>query len=264
LMIYYRGDRMTQLRERHGQRDRRRWWLAISVLVLLGAVACGGRREPAKPLQEPHDAVSATPGTPDEPIGTFHIVRPGETVWAISRAYNRTVESIAEANDLADVNRIHAGQRLLIPGAPEIQRVPSSDLYSDNGGRSRDQGPALAWPVPGREILSRFGASRRTHRHTGLDIRGKRGDPVTAAAAGRVTFSSSMSGYGKTVIVDHGGGLQTLYAHNKALLVRVGEHVSRGQEIATVGRSGNATTEHCHFEVRLNDVAVDPLAYLSR
>jgi murein DD-endopeptidase MepM/ murein hydrolase activator NlpD len=201
---------------------------------------------------------------PEDPIRISHIVRSGETLWSISRAYDQTVKSLAEANNLSDANRLRVGQRLLIPGATTTRRVPSTDLHVPNGGRSRDQGPALAWPVRGREILSRFGASRRTHRHTGLDIRGKGGDPVTAAAAGSVTFSSSMSGYGKTVIINHGGGLQTLYAHNRALLVHLGEHVSREQKIATVGRSGNASTEHCHFEVRRHKVAVDPLTYLSQ
>ena len=151
------------------------------------------------------------------------------------------------------------------------ERERQSDKSIGSGHRGQEPArqaqephPVLAWPVRGREILSRFGASRRTHRHTGLDIRGKGGDPVMAAAAGSVTFSSSMSGYGKTVIINHGGGLQTLYAHNKALLVHLGEHVSRGQEIATVGRTGNASTEHCHFEVRRHNVAVDPLTYLSQ
>jgi murein DD-endopeptidase MepM/ murein hydrolase activator NlpD len=83
-----------------------------------------------------------------------------------------------------------------------------------------------------------------------------------ASAAGRVTYSGTMRGYGKVVILDHGNGLETLYAHNKKLLVNVGKRVSRGQKIATVGRTGNASTEHVHFEVRRNKGAVDPLKYL--
>jgi murein DD-endopeptidase MepM/ murein hydrolase activator NlpD len=167
------------------------------------------------------------------------------------------VETIADANRLDDVNRITVGQRLFIPGATKLRIVPPSDLY--NSSRA---GTVLGWPVKGREILSRFGERRSSHRHTGLDIRGNHGDPVYAAAAGTVTYSSTMRGYVRTVIIDHGNGLQTLYAHNTALLVRSGARVSRGQAIAKVGRTGNASTEHCHFEVRRNDVAVDPLKYL--
>jgi murein DD-endopeptidase MepM/ murein hydrolase activator NlpD len=174
-------------------------------------------------------------------------VRRGDTLYSIARAYGTEVDDIAKANGLRDVNRLDVGQRLLIPGAAATREVPSSDTTG-----SRDAA-SLAWPVRG-EILSTFGAPRPGRRHAGLDIRGRRGDPIVAAAAGRVTYSGTMRGYGKVVIVDHGGGLETRYAHNKKLLVRAGERVSRGQRIATVGRSGNATGDHVHF--------VDPLRYL--
>ena len=72
-----------------------------------------------------------------------------------------------------------------------------------------------------------------------------------------------MRGYGNTVILDHGEGFQSLYAHNSRLLVRAGDEVSRGEPIAVVGKSGNATGEHCHFEIRKDRVPVDPLPYLS-
>ena len=206
------------------------------------------------------------PGIPDEPTGVLHTVRPGETVWAIASAYHQSVREITEANNLVDVNRIRVGQRLLIPGATEERALPPRDPGA--GSRSRSNTPSrgtvlLAWPVRGREILSRFGTRRGNRRHQGLDIRGRRGEPVTAAAAGKVTFSATMRGYGRTVILDHGRGLKTLYAHNSSLWVRFGERVSRGQQIATVGRTGNASTEHIHFEVRRRNAPVDPLEFLS-
>jgi murein DD-endopeptidase MepM/ murein hydrolase activator NlpD len=220
--------------------------------VVLGSVllssGCGATWQTVKPAPSP--ATSRAPAV-------FHTVQPGETLWAISRVYEQAVRTIADANDLDDVNRITAGQRLYIPGATELRAVPPVDLFN-----SSRPGPVLGWPLKGREILSRFGEQRHSHRHTGLDIRGNLGDPVYAAAAGTVIYSSTMRGYGRTVILDHGSGLQTLYAHNTALLVQTGNRVNRGQAIAKVGRSGNASTEHCHFEVRLDDVAVDPLNYL--
>ncbi len=74
---------------------------------------------------------------------------------------------------------------------------------------------------------------------------------------------AGLRGYGKTVILDHRDGMQSLYAHNSVLLVRVGERVEQGQSIARVGRTGNATTDHCHFEIRLNDRRVDPMRWLT-
>jgi murein DD-endopeptidase MepM/ murein hydrolase activator NlpD len=71
-----------------------------------------------------------------------------------------------------------------------------------------------------------------------------------------------MRGYGKTVILDHGDGLRSLYAHNAKLLVRVGQSVERGQPVALLGRTGNATADHCHFEIRRGDRRLDPLLFL--
>ena len=111
-------------------------------------------------------------------------------------------------------------------------------------------------------ILSYFGAARKSHVHQGVDIAGQSGQRVVATAKGRVVYSGQQRGYGRTVVIDHGGGFRTLYAHNSALLVRDGEKVRRGQAIARVGRSGNASTTHCHFEVRQDNVPVDPLLYV--
>jgi len=193
----------------------------------------------------------------EQAVEIRHSVQVGETVWAISRAYGVPVDEIVNVNRLADVTDIPVGYDLLIPGATELRDVPRTDLY----GEYRP-GPVLDWPVAGREILSRFGAPRNGYSHTGLDINGRKGDPVTAAGDGTVTHSSAMRGYGKTVIIDHGGGIKTLYAHNTALLVHVGDKVTRGQPIAKVGRTGNASTDHVHFEVHRDGVAVDPLKHL--
>ncbi len=121
----------------------------------------------------------------------------------------------------------------------------------------------LRWPVQGR-ILSRFGHRRSTHAHQGLDIGVPRGTPVRAAAAGRVVFSGRMKGYGNVVILDHGRGIETVYAHNRANRVRRGERVERGEIIADSGASGNATAPHLHFEVREAQRPRDPLGYLPR
>lgn len=116
------------------------------------------------------------------------------------------------------------------------------------------------WPVPGGELISAFGTPRGSHRHEGIDVRGTFGAPVIAALAGRVTYSGSgMRGYGKTVVLEHAHGLRTLYAHNSALLVRVGQQVNRGSAIARIGQTGNATTPHVHFEMQRHLTPFDPL-----
>jgi murein DD-endopeptidase MepM/ murein hydrolase activator NlpD len=122
-------------------------------------------------------------------------------------------------------------------------------------------GSALAWPVRG-PILSGFGAARGRRHHQGVDIKAARGTLVRAAAAGHVIESRWRRGYGNLVAIDHGDGVQTRYAHLAEVFVRPGASVARGQAIATVGATGNATTPHLHFEVRRAGRLRDPIAWL--
>lgn len=124
----------------------------------------------------------------------------------------------------------------------------------------------MAWPVNG-EITSPFGW--RVHPiwgtqifHAGLDIGADYGDPVHAADSGTVVFAGWMGGYGNAVMIDHGGGMVTLYGHNSSITVGEGEQVSKGQTIALAGSTGNSTGPHCHFEVRIHGEVVSPLQYL--
>ena len=122
------------------------------------------------------------------------------------------------------------------------------------------------WPTSGR-ITSYFGGRKSpggigSTNHKGIDIAGRYGTPIYAADGGTVTYSGWMGGYGYTVRVDHGKGKVTYYAHNSSLLVSVGQHVYKGQQIAKMGSTGNSTGNHCHFEVRVNGVARNPLNYL--
>lgn len=128
----------------------------------------------------------------------------------------------------------------------------------------------LVWPLAtdGSGILSSAYGERLHPRgsdsrfHAGLDLRARAGTPVYAAADGVVTRSEASGAYGNVVIVDHGGGLGTLYAHHRENLVRAGERVRRGQPIGLVGRTGNATGDHLHFEVHWRDGTVDPRTVL--
>jgi murein DD-endopeptidase MepM/ murein hydrolase activator NlpD len=127
--------------------------------------------------------------------------------------------------------------------------------------------PSL-WPVMGR-ITSPFGErldpfDGEGEFHTGLDIASHYDDGVRAAADGVVTWTGRREGYGRVVILDHGFGITTWYAHLAAYDVQVGERVKRGEVVAQEGESGRATGPHVHFEVRINNTPVNPLPYLRR
>ncbi|HEY8418055.1 MAG TPA: LysM peptidoglycan-binding domain-containing protein [Limnochordales bacterium] len=185
-----------------------------------------------------------------------HVVEPGDTLWHIARRYEVTVEAIASANGLADPSMLQIGQKLVIPsigGGSDSQSLAPAN-------RAGGQRVTLAWPVQGR-LTSPFGP-RWDRMHYGVDIAAPTSTPVLAAAAGTVTYADWMGNYGLLVIIDHGNGIETRYAHNSRVLVKVGEQVQRGQRIALVGSTGNSTGPHVHFEVLVNGENQDPLEWL--
>jgi len=117
------------------------------------------------------------------------------------------------------------------------------------------------WPLEKCVYMSGYGI-RRGRRHDGIDLAAKGGTPIKAAADGEVVFSKRMRGYGRLVLLKHKGNFFTAYAHNRSNLVKKGKKVRQGQVIAKVGRSGRATGNHLHFEIRKGQKAVDPLRYL--
>jgi lipoprotein NlpD len=121
-------------------------------------------------------------------------------------------------------------------------------------------GEPLAWPTLG-VLISGFG-ERERDKHEGIDLASPEGTPVRAADEGTVLFAGEQKGYGNLVLVAHAGDLVTVYAHNSENLVKKGAKVSRGQQIARVGHTGNATGPHLHFEVRVGARPRDPLGFL--
>lgn len=148
----------------------------------------------------------------------------------------------------------------------EIKKLQSNLAYMGGG--------IMAWPVPNWPISSTPGNlfGYRWHpifhdwrKHTGVDIAAPTGAKFVAAESGKVIVASgSFGGYGETVIIDHGGGITTLYGHCSALYVSVGQYVTKGTVISAVGSSGNSTGPHAHFEVRKNGTPVDPLPYIKK
>ena len=126
----------------------------------------------------------------------------------------------------------------------------------------------MLWPVPGHYMLSDTFRSRynpvngKLEFHTGIDIPAPTGSSILAADSGTVITAGWINGYGYAVIIDHGNGITTLYGHNSRLLVSAGQHVNRGDVIARAGSTGNSTGPHCHFEIRVNGKAVNPVPYV--
>lgn len=139
----------------------------------------------------------------------------------------------------------------------ELSSLPWNKYKS---GWNSDLEGEFVWPVENGRINSGFG-QRRGRLHEGLDIGGHEGQIIRSVASGRVVFSGSLRGYGNTVVVYHGQGISSVYAHNRENLAVVGQIVQRGGPVATVGRTGRATGHHVHFEIRKDGQAVNPLRY---
>lgn len=129
-------------------------------------------------------------------------------------------------------------------------------------------GGAMTWPVPGyTSLTSLYGMrvhpiTKAYKLHTGVDISAPMGATFVAAADGVVTKATFNKAYGNMVVIDHGGGVQTLYAHGSEILVQVGQQVTKGTQVLKVGSTGYSTGPHAHFEIRINGQTVDPLEYL--
>lgn len=160
--------------------------------------------------------------------------------------YERRVSQLErESNEIAALLRRRQASQRVTPGGRGVLAYPLADpvVTSSFGYRIH--------PIYGNRRL-----------HAGVDLRAPTGTAVYAAGAGVVAYAGWMTGYGNTVVIDHGGQLATLYAHNSRLTVVTGESVSRQERIALAGSTGNSTGPHVHFEVRVGGAPVDPLGYL--
>ncbi len=139
-------------------------------------------------------------------------------------------------------------------GTGSIQ-ISSRSASSYSGGNG-----TLSWPLSNNKITSPYGTRSRGF-HSGIDLVAKTGTPVYASAGGKVVLSSWYYGYGNCIVVDHGNGLKTRYAHLSGFNVKVGDKVSRGQQIGRSGNTGNSTGPHLHFEVIVNGSTKNPVNY---
>lgn len=220
----------------------------------------------------------------------YHPVKPGQTLWRIAKTYGIDMRTLMQANNLSDSSTLEVDQKLYIPGATQEREVsiscpcdpvapkPSANAPSRAQRASQvtqevfaRSAPAkipsgykelpFVWPVQG-EITRTF-TQDSTRRHDGIDIAAPQGTPIMAAADGKVLFSGwGPGGYGLLVILRHEDDIVTVYAHNEQNLVEVDQNVRQGEPIATVGRSGRATGNHLHFEIRHRTVPIAPYKFL--
>lgn len=198
--------------------------------------------------------------------GVAHTVKSGESVAQIAKRYQVNTESVVEYNKLSDASDIRVGDVLIVPDGimptaivvrPRETRTIPQVIQEIFTGPPIDAGTKLLWPLSSKRITQYF-----TLRHKGVDVGDKLGKPIYAAESGRVERAGWTRGYGYNVTINHGNGIQTLYAHSSRLDVRAGDTVTRGQVIALIGSTGWSTGPHLHFEVRINGRVVNPLSYV--
>lgn len=197
--------------------------------------------------------------------GLIHTLEEESSVWEVAAGFSVEPARIIMANGLVNYE-LEKGQVLVIPGyvrpLPQAQASGIS-RSSLSHNQAMHELPAIIWPLQGR-LTSLFGAPRAGRRHNGLDIAAPAGTPIKAVASGEVVLSRFYSGYGYTVIIEHGPGFRTLYAHASRLVAKEGQLVSAGDTIALVGSTGNSTGPHLHFEIIYRSRRIDPLPILRR
>lgn len=200
--------------------------------------------------------------------GILYTVKSGDTVLSIADTYKAKADEIVSANGLQDSSKIALGQKLIIPNG-DAPVVEAPQIVSQNTQTARDPGneptPApqqeqvhssngFGWPTISHHISQYFKGG-----HTGIDIDNRSMPPVFAAQEGTVEFAGWLGAYGNLIIINHGNGLTTYYAHLTKFYVAKGATVQKGDAIAKMGSTGNSTGPHVHFEVRRFGVPINPL-----
>ncbi len=226
------------------------------LLLTLGLTACGTAQRSSEAGSG--RSAASTSRTSAVPGSAVHIVRDGETLYSIARRYGLSVQQLAAWNNLGDGTMIRVNQRLRLSapgGATAASPAPQPRV---------EPPPRWQWPVSGK-VLSRYGESPLTA--SGIQIGGRVGDPVRAAAGGQVVYSGSgLVGYGELLIIKHSDNWLTAYGYNQARLVSEGARVTAGQQIARMGEGpmpgGGKRVAMLHFEIRRIGQPLDPLSQL--
>jgi lipoprotein NlpD len=247
--------------------------LPLLVCALLSACAQGGNRY----TYGYYSGHKPTAAHPARPATDYYTVRKGDTLYSIAWAYGRDVRELARWNNIRAPYTIYPDQKLRVSPPDTVSAHHRTRATSEkrNTHRSRTRQPVTdthsdvahegeitwQWPTKGK-IISRYSAKGTGKK--GINIAGTRGQPIYAAARGRVVYvGGGLRGYGKLIILKHSDTYFSAYAHNRRLHVKEDQEVKKGQRIADMGGSGSSTVM-LHFEVRRNGKPVDPLKYLPK
>jgi murein DD-endopeptidase MepM/ murein hydrolase activator NlpD len=222
-------------------------------------------RNPAAPPAAAGPTPQLKPAKATAPAAARYTVRAGETLSGIARRLDVGLTQLAQANDIREPYRLYAGQKLRLPqeGAYRTTTIQLGDDEPRTVRLATGEPPPLdgddfLWPVNGK-VIGKYGPIDQWRRRDGIDIAARRGAPVLAAQDGIVAYAGDgIRGYGQMVLLRHDQDYITTYAHNATLLVRAGDIVRRGQVIARVGDSGDATQSMLHFELRKGRKPIDP------
>jgi len=225
--------------------------LKVETLRSLNDVNDGGRSNDGTLLIPSKDAI-------------FHVLKPGQGLGDLARAYGIPLREILRVNRMMGDGDLKGGEIIVLPGAPYLSRedprwvrlaaleVPTGFLKPTTG-RFADAFGERIHPVTGKKSF-----------HEGLDLAPGRGARVVAAQKGTVLSAGIRAGFGRLIVLDHGGGLTSWYAHLDEILVKPKQGIARGELIGKVGKSGRTTGPHLHFEIRQDGVPKNPFLFLAR
>ncbi len=249
--------------------------LLISLVLLL--TACSGGRAVA-PVGNQGYATKTPPVkyTPAEPPAVYKVSK-GETLYSISWRYGMDYKTLAKINNIRSPYKIFVGQRLRFKSSStsvktQTRTTTKPQVTANKSATSKTTKKAVPtnisntrltwrWPTKGK-IVSTYSKSAAGRK--GINIAGKSGQSVVAAASGKVVYSGSgLPRYGNLLIIKHNDVYLSAYAHNKTLLVKEGQQVKSGQKIALLGKTGTQNNQ-LHFEIRRNGKPVDPMRFLPK
>lgn len=249
--------------------------LLIAALSALFLAGCASRSSNA-PIADYSNGTGAASST-QAAKGTY-IIKPGDTLYKIAQQHGISVASLSKLNNITDPTQLAVGQVLRLDSVTALPvNVGSSSTASSSSSSSSSTSASSstatststsaarasdanliswAWPINGK-IIQGFNSNTK-----GIDIAGTTGDPVLAAADGKVMYAGNgVRGLGNLILLGHSNGFITAYAHNQELLVKTGASIKKGAKIATVGQS-DTSSPRLHFEIRRKGTPVNPLSYL--
>ncbi|MEY3611800.1 MAG: Murein hydrolase activator NlpD precursor [Pseudomonadota bacterium] len=261
------------------------WPLTLALLILAGCSASPRAPAPVENRSASHktnvpvsapaaEAVKVMPGAENAGKPGFYTVQKGDTLTRIALDHGQSWRDMVVWNNLANAHLIEVGQVLRVAppnatveatgvvvqpvgGTAEVSTAAKPAAVTLPVQPANDEGLGFAWPASG-SLIGGFDEAK----NKGLDIAGKAGDPVLAAADGQVVYAGAgLRGYGNLIILKHNNTFLTAYAHNQALLVKEDQKVRKGQKIAEMGKT-DADRVKLHFEIRRQGKPVDPAKYL--